>query len=111
MLHIVVRTAHCIDTPLHTVFTGVCRPVTVVMERLEIVIGLQTCFIACNRHLNRMRTYTEEHSLTAYKFHRLLELIHSPCLNHFVTARSLNCLLYTSPSPRDGLLSRMPSSA
>ena len=25
--------------------------------------------------------------------------------------RSLTCLLYTSPSPRDGLLSRMPSSA
>ena len=24
---------------------------------------------------------------------------------------SSNCLLYTSPSPRDGLLSRMPSSA
>ena len=26
-------------------------------------------------------------------------------------ASSLSCLLYTSPSPRDGLLSRMPSSA
>ena len=26
-------------------------------------------------------------------------------------AKSYNCLLYTSPSPRDGLLSRMPSSA
>ena len=25
--------------------------------------------------------------------------------------RADNCLLYTSPSPRDGLLSRMPSSA
>ena len=25
--------------------------------------------------------------------------------------RLANCLLYTSPSPRDGLLSRMPSSA
>ena len=25
--------------------------------------------------------------------------------------KSMNCLLYTSPSPRDGLLSRMPSSA
>ena len=25
--------------------------------------------------------------------------------------QSLGCLLYTSPSPRDGLLSRMPSSA
>ena len=26
-------------------------------------------------------------------------------------SRSKGCLLYTSPSPRDGLLSRMPSSA
>ena len=26
-------------------------------------------------------------------------------------ARPYSCLLYTSPSPRDGLLSRMPSSA
>ena len=25
--------------------------------------------------------------------------------------KKYNCLLYTSPSPRDGLLSRMPSSA
>ena len=29
---------------------------------------------------------------------------------HFGT-KDYNCLLYTSPSPRDGLLSRMPSSA
>ena len=28
-----------------------------------------------------------------------------------VQATELTCLLYTSPSPRDGLLSRMPSSA
>ena len=28
-----------------------------------------------------------------------------------VMKRNNNCLLYTSPSPRDGLLSRMPSSA
>ena len=27
------------------------------------------------------------------------------------TNRRISCLLYTSPSPRDGLLSRMPSSA
>ena len=26
-------------------------------------------------------------------------------------AEDIDCLLYTSPSPRDGLLSRMPSSA
>ena len=34
---------------------------------------------------------------------------------HFCREQGLalykNCLLYTSPSPRDGLLSRMPSSA
>ena len=31
---------------------------------------------------------------------------------HFVHGKRIfNCLLYTSPSPRDGLLSRMPSSA
>ena len=29
----------------------------------------------------------------------------------FYHSVSENCLLYTSPSPRDGLLSRMPSSA
>ena len=28
-----------------------------------------------------------------------------------VAGNSITCLLYTSPSPRDGLLSRMPSSA
>ena len=32
-----------------------------------------------------------------------------PQKNRFVFAYT--CLLYTSPSPRDGLLSRMPSSA
>ena len=34
--------------------------------------------------------------------------------NHFLVAignGDMACLLYTSPSPRDGLLSRMPSSA
>ena len=31
--------------------------------------------------------------------------------NRKVNASCVGCLLYTSPSPRDGLLSRMPSSA
>ena len=31
--------------------------------------------------------------------------------NGFQTCRSIHCLLYTSPSPRDRSLSRMPSSA
>ena len=32
-------------------------------------------------------------------------------LNYMVDYLAMGCLLYTSPSPRDGLLSRMPSSA
>ena len=45
-----------------------------------------------------------------------IKAVREPVLN-FVFHRSVNgnrtsvCLLYTSPSPRDGLLSRMPSSA
>ena len=39
----------------------------------------------------------------------------SASANHLVysqlTIKARDCLLYTSPSPRDGLLSRMPSSA
>ena len=31
--------------------------------------------------------------------------------NCIIDAEKGTCLLYTSPSPRDGLLSRMPSSA
>ena len=41
--------------------------------------------------------------------------VHLPGVGHAlgeIAAQQLkNCLLYTSPSPRDGLLSRMPSSA
>ena len=32
-------------------------------------------------------------------------------INEYGWYEGMNCLLYTSPSPRDGLLSRMPSSA
>ena len=35
----------------------------------------------------------------------------SPQINVWPTPENSTCLLYTSPSPRDGLLSRMPSSA
>ena len=35
----------------------------------------------------------------------------SPMLEELIMLEKRDCLLYTSPSPRDGLLSRMPSSA
>ena len=34
-----------------------------------------------------------------------------PCFEDVIKKIRKSCLLYTSPSPRDGLLSRMPSSA
>ena len=34
-----------------------------------------------------------------------------PLIADWIGVPSIPCLLYTSPSPRDGLLSRMPSSA
>ena len=40
----------------------------------------------------------------------LIDLVTKPVLRR-TSARSLSCLLYTSPSPRDGRISRMPSSA
>ena len=47
---------------------------------------------------------------------RKTPLTYANCENDYIVAASYSgndktCLLYTSPSPRDGLLSRMPSSA
>ena len=39
------------------------------------------------------------------------ESIHAMIMNYAAPKIIGDCLLYTSPSPRDGLLSRMPSSA
>ena len=48
----------------------------------------------------------EDHLVAA-----LLNLENAPARVKGITAWDWICLLYTSPSPRDGLLSRMPSSA
>ena len=41
----------------------------------------------------------------------LIDTLHFPTENPQLAQKVRGCLLYTSPSPRDGLLSRMPSSA
>ena len=40
-----------------------------------------------------------------------MSLLNKFSVNQLINAISNNCLLYTSPSPRDGTSSRMPSSA
>ena len=49
---------------------------------------------------------TPSSSLEAF-YYRVAAMQSRYCDKHL----SVRCLLYTSPSPRDGLLSRMPSSA
>ena len=49
-------------------------------------------------------TFDNRKSMDFNTFNRVNE-------NYFKRLKDYNCLLYTSPSPRDGLLSRMPSSA
>ena len=46
----------------------------------------------------------------------VVNLVYKACITLFTSMMGVDdivhsCLLYTSPSPRDGLLSRMPSSA
>ena len=45
------------------------------------------------------------------RFEEIEPFIKSLDLNIIIIKPEKSCLLYTSPSPRDGLLSRMPSSA
>eukprot|EP01016_Furgasonia_blochmanni_P043725 TRINITY_DN597_c0_g1_i4.p1 TRINITY_DN597_c0_g1~~TRINITY_DN597_c0_g1_i4.p1 ORF type:complete len:145 (+),score=5.78 TRINITY_DN597_c0_g1_i4:71-505(+) len=73
--------------------------------------------------LNHLNTNTKTHQYTASKSRRIddqvdIEQRNENTYSHISLKCTdcqvkylLACLLYTSPSPRDGLLSRMPSSA
>ena len=50
----------------------------------------------------------EELAATREQLHALIALAEK---GDIPTAEAIDCLLYTSPSPRDATLSRMPSSA
>ena len=55
-----------------------------------------------SRTFDMLNTYMRDHINLDYGF---------TLINKETWGNIYNCLLYTSPSPRDGLLSRMPSSA
>ena len=69
-----------------------------------------------NRQLKRANRKMSEYGLQLREKQKakfIYGVLEKPFLNYFKKASKMNgiCLLYTSPSPRDGLLSRMPSSA
>ena len=65
------------------------------------ILSLLTFFTPTNADIKVVASIKPIHSLASY----LMDGVAKPDL--IVDG----CLLYTSPSPRDGLLSRMPSSA
>ena len=59
---------------------------------------------------NKVIIYAREEKIVkSINEHKINPKLKYSSFNENVTATT--CLLYTSPSPRDGLLSRMPSSA
>ena len=56
---------------------------------------------------NRSQEVCKNKAMTNKEFGKNLEELSNKVLLPY----AMTCLLYTSPSPRDGLLSRMPSSA
>ena len=63
---------------------------------------VRTKLVKANKCLHVLRTLRKEHYSRAEIDHLFISIVLPNCSY---------CLLYTSPSPRDGLLSRMPSSA
>ena len=62
--------------------------------------GCLQCELACS-HVNEGVFNPAKSRIKVFNFHDQGRMVPYTC----------TCLLYTSPSPRDGLLSRMPSSA
>ena len=78
-----------------------------VMEQIGRTQNECICFVKCAWWRHRGRSLP---SSTVYCFKCSWPVICWPRIGK-VIATFIICLLYTSPSPRDGLLSRMPSSA
>ena len=85
--------------------------------------ALADALAAAGAELVNMPVASKNPFVMAANIHRLRQLVEgeninilharsrAPAWSTFAAARTTNCLLYTSPSPRDMRRSRMPSSA
>ena len=95
----------------------------IIIKRLPNLVSIYTAELyAIHLALNELSKQQHEHYRLFSDSLSSLNSISNKKLDHPITLQillkyhnlfthSYNCLLYTSPSPRDGLLSRMPSSA
>ena len=82
---------------------------------IQPVIGCQLPVSAKEVDLKKLRATDQLSMLLLAKneigYRNLMELSSRFFLNNAYRSEGISCLLYTSPSPRDATLSRMPSSA
>ena len=67
--------------------------------------------LLCTSSISMMASEKLKEKITLSEFLNEISEKHEVYFTYNPTLVSTTCLLYTSPSPRDGLLSRMPSSA
>ena len=110
-------------TPLDTAITG--GTLTTVNGSSTITINKGSHGLLVGRYVTLSGvTVTGASGYTASDLEKVYEILTVPDIDKFTVqaatvesgsgmtaAGAVTCLLYTSPSPRDGLLSRMPSSA
>ena len=91
-------------------FSSVAMAAEVLESRWTLLIVRELCL--GSKHFNDIRKGVPKMSptllskrLKELEWHGILKRVERPM------GSRKSCLLYTSPSPRDGLLSRMPSSA
>ena len=81
-------------------------------EMKKIYTWVIIMIIAFQNRVVHMATVFIENVCIVLQFTSLFSRPHNIFLiKHRMSGGGRGCLLYTSPSPRDGLLSRMPSSA
>ena len=108
------------EVKLRSVSSNCPEPVTIGMNLFENGVDLvntegwlfaQPPSDMSTEHVHVADNYLNLTTVLPHERQRPNEVMYHPDMGKMKSAQISNCLLYTSPSPRDGLLSRMPSSA
>ena len=87
----------------------ICTTITLVSQVPEIAVGPEIPLRQSDEYQGLL--HADESGYTIYLYERSGKGILGEAGRNLIIEKYDNCLLYTSPSPRDATLSRMPSSA